>query len=143
MIFGGVMESCGLLKKIAGQIIKFATSTGSLVGSTAATCVFFNLTASDQYMAIAVPGKMYSSTFKDRGLKPEVLSRTLEDSGTVTSVLIPWNTCGATQASVLGVATSVYAPYCFFNIISPFMTVLFAYLNIKIRRLNDDEKTKS
>jgi NhaC family Na+:H+ antiporter len=142
MIFGGVMESCGLLKKIANQIIKFATSTGSLVGSTAATCVFFNLTASDQYMAIAVPGKMYASTFRERGLKPENLSRTLEDSGTVTSVLIPWNTCGATQASVLGVATSVYAPYCFFNIISPFMTVLFAYLNIKIRRLNDDEKRK-
>jgi len=138
MIFGGVMESCGLLKRIADQIIKFAHSTGSLVASTAATCIFFNLTASDQYMAIAVPGRMYLPTYTKRGLKPEVLSRTLEDSGTVTSVLVPWNTCGATQASVLGVATMVYAPFCFFNIISPFMTVLVAYLNIKIRRLNDD-----
>jgi Na+:H+ antiporter, NhaC family len=143
MIFGGVMESCGLLKRIADEIIRFAKSTGSLVASTAATCIFFNLTASDQYMAIAVPGRMYSDTYRKRGLKPEVLSRTLEDSGTVTSVLIPWNTCGATQASVLGVATAVYAPFCFFNIISPFMTVLFAYLDIKIRRLDDVEKSES
>jgi NhaC family Na+:H+ antiporter len=143
MIFGGVMESCGLLKRIADEIIRFAKSTGSLVASTAATCIFFNLTASDQYMAIAVPGRMYSDTYRKRGLKPEVLSRTLEDSGTVTSVLIPWNTCGATQASVLGVATMTYAPFCFFNIISPIMTVLVAYLNIKIRRLDDTEKTQS
>lgn len=140
MIFGGAMESCGLLKVIAEHIIRYAHSTGSLVASTAATCVFFNITASDQYMAIAVPGRMYAETFAKRGLKPEVLSRTLEDSGTVTSVLIPWNTCGATQAGVLQVATSVYAPYCFFNIISPFMTILFAYMNIKIRRFNEPKK---
>ena len=140
MIFGGVMESCGLLKAIAEQIIKFAHSTGSLVASTAATCIFFNFTASDQYMAIAVPGRMYADTYRKRGLKPEVLSRTLEDSGTVTSVLIPWNTCGATQANVLGVATMVYAPYCFFCIISPLMTVLQAYLNFKIRRLDDPKE---
>lgn len=140
MIFGGVMESCGLLKAIAEQIIKFAHSTGSLVASTAATCIFFNFTASDQYMAIAVPGRMYADTYRKRGLKPEVLSRTLEDSGTVTSVLIPWNTCGATQANVLGVATMVYAPYCFFCIISPLMTVLHAYLNFKIRRLDDPKE---
>ncbi|MBX2901249.1 MAG: Na+/H+ antiporter NhaC [Cyclobacteriaceae bacterium] len=136
MIFGGVMESAGLLKIIAEKIIQFAHSTGSLVASTTATCIFFNFTASDQYMAIAVPGRMYADTFRERGLKPEVLSRTLEDSGTVTSVLIPWNTCGATQANVLGVATIAYAPYCFFCIISPFMTILQAYLNYKIRRLH-------
>lgn len=140
MIFGGVMESSGLLKVIAGQIIKFAHSTGSLVAATAATCIFFNFTASDQYMAIAVPGRMYADTYRKRGLKPEVLSRTLEDSGTVTSVLIPWNTCGATQANVLGVATMVYAPYTFFCLISPLMTILQAYLNIKIRRLNDTKE---
>lgn len=139
MIFGGVMESSGLLKVIAERIIRTAKSTGSLVASTAATCLFFNVTASDQYMAIAVPGRMFAETFRKRGLKPEVLSRTLEDSGTVTSVLIPWNTCGATQAGVLGVATVVYAPFCFFNIISPFMTVFFAYLNIKIRKLDEYE----
>ncbi len=137
MIFGGVMESCGLLNRIAMEIIRFAKSTGSLVTSTAATCFFFNVTASDQYMAIAVPGRMYADTYRKRRLKPEVLSRTLEDSGTVTSVLIPWNTCGATQAGVLGVKTALYAPYCFFCIISPLMTMVFAYLNIKIRRLEE------
>lgn len=143
MVFGGVMESCGLLKRIADEIIRWANSTGSLVASTAATCLFFNFTASDQYMAIAVPGRMFADTYKKRGYKPELLSRTLEDSGTVTSVLIPWNTCGATQASVLGVATMTYAPFCFFNIISPFMTVAFAYLNIKIRRLDVGKKSES
>lgn len=140
MIFGGVMESSGLLRVIAERIIQFAHSTGSLVASTAATCIFFNFTASDQYMAIAVPGRMYADTYRKRGYKPELLSRTLEDSGTVTSVLIPWNTCGATQSNVLGVATIAYAPYCFFCIISPLMTILQAYLNYKIRRLNDTEK---
>ncbi len=140
MIFGGVMESCGLLKRIVEEIIKFAHSTGSLVASTAVTCVFFNLTAGDQYMAIAVPGRMFSDTYRKRGYKPELLSRTLEDSGTVTSVLIPWNTCGATQSRVLGISTWAYAPYCFFCIISPMMTVLMAYLNFKIRRIDDDKK---
>lgn len=137
MIFGGAMEASHLLRVIAEHIIRFAHSTGSLVASTAATCIFFNFTASDQYMAIAVPGRMFADTYKKRGLKPEVLSRTLEDAGTVTSVLVPWNTCGATQATVLGVATGVYAPYCFFNIISPFMSVFFAYMNIKIRRIHE------
>ncbi|TRX57805.1 Na+/H+ antiporter NhaC [Fulvivirga sp. M361] len=136
MIFGGVMEGTGMLRRIAREIIKFANSTGSLVAATATTCFTFNVTASDQYIAIVVPGRMFSNTFKERGLAPENLSRTLEDSGTVTSVLIPWNTCGAYQSSVLGVATFAYLPYCFFNIISPFMTILFAYLNIKIRRLD-------
>lgn len=135
MVFGGVMEAAGLLKRITKPIVKMAKSTGGLVASTAATCVFFNITASDQYIALVVPGRMFRKTFEDKGLKPEVLSRTLEDSGTVTSVLIPWNTCGATQSRVLGVSTFDYLPYAFFNIISPFMTILFAYLNIKIRRI--------
>ncbi len=137
MIFGGVMESCGLLKRIVEEIIKLAHSTGSLVASTAVTSIFFNLTAGDQYMAIAVPGRMFADTYKKRGYKPELLSRTLEDAGTVTSVLVPWNTCGATQAKVLGISTWAYAPYCFFCIISPMMTVLMAYMNYKIRRLDD------
>ena len=85
-------------------------------------------------MAIVVPGRMYAEAYRERGLKPQNLSRTLEDSGTVTSVLIPWNTCGATQATILGVATGVYAPFCFFNIISPLMTIIFGYFNIKIAR---------
>jgi NhaC family Na+:H+ antiporter len=135
MIFGGVVEGNNMLKKIASTIIGFAHSTGSLIAATAGTCITFNLTASDQYIAIVVPGRMYAKEFKDRGLAPENLSRTLEDSGTVTSVLIPWNTCGAYQSSVLGVATLTYLPYCFFNILSPFMTILFGYANIKIRKI--------
>ncbi len=138
MIFGGVMQATGMLGKITQSVINKVKSDGSLIASTAFSCIFFNTTASDQYIAIVVPGKMYSEAFRKQGLKPEVLSRTLEDSGTVTSVLIPWNTGGATQARVLGVPTIEYLPYAFFNIISPVMTVIFAYLNIKIRRFKDD-----
>lgn len=139
MVFGGVMEMAGMLKVLAKAIIKLANSTGSLVAATAGTCFTFNVTASDQYIAIVVPGRMFSSTFKERGLAPENLSRTLEDTGTVTSVLIPWNTCGAFQSATLGVGTVAYLPYAFFNIISPFMSILYAYLNIKIRRLDSDK----
>lgn len=139
MVFGGAMEKGGMLKTISSAIISKTRSTGSLVSATAGTCLFFNVTASDQYMAIVVPGRMFARVYRERGLKPEVLSRTLEDSATVTSVLVPWNTCGATQASVLGVPTLTYLPYAFFNIISPFMTMLFAWLNIKIRRYQPGE----
>lgn len=135
MIFGGIMERSGMLKRIAKSVISLVNSTGSLVASTVGTCVFFNITASDQYLAIVVPGRMYSDIYRERGLAPENLSRSLEDSGTVTSVLIPWNTCGAYHAGVLGVATFTYLPYCFFNILSPFMSIAFAYFNIKIRKL--------
>ena len=139
MMFGGVMESSGLLKRIAEAVISKVKSTGSLVASTAATTMFFNATASDQYLAIVVPGRMYADIYKKKGLAPENLSRTLEDSGTVTSVLVPWNTCGAYHSNVLGVATGAYLPYAFFNLISPVMTIAFAYLNVKIRKL---DKTK-
>ena len=135
MIFGGVMEKAGFLKQITSIIFNKIKSSGSLISSTAGTCIFFNLTASDQYLSIVVPGKMYSSIYKEKGLAPENLSRTLEDGGTVTSVLVPWNTCGAYHASVLNVATLTYLPFCFFNLISPIMTILFAYLKIKIKRI--------
>ena len=135
MIFGGVMEKAGFLKQITSIILNKINSSGSLISSTAGTCIFFNLTASDQYLSIVVPGKMYSSIYKEKGLAPENLSRTLEDGGTVTSVLVPWNTCGAYHASVLNVATLTYLPFCFFNLISPIMTILFAYLKIKIKRI--------
>ncbi len=139
MVFGGVMETAGMLQRITQSIIQLAHSTGSLIASTVGTCVFFNITASDQYLSIIIPGKMFAKTYADRNLAPQNLSRSLEDGGTVTSVLIPWNTCGATQASVLGVATFAYAPFCFFNIISPFMSIVFGYLNIKIAKI-DAEK---
>lgn len=138
MFFGGIMEASGALDSIAKTLIKMAKSDASLIGTTAFTCVFFNVTASDQYMAIVVPGKMFAKNFEDQGLEPKVLSRTLEDSGTVTSVLVPWNTCGATQASVLSVAPIVFIPFCFFNIISPIMTVFYAYIGFKIARKKAD-----
>jgi NhaC family Na+:H+ antiporter len=137
MVFGGVMDAAGMLYKITQTIMRVVHNAGSLVAATVGTCLFFNVTASDQYLAIVVPGRMFAKTYKDLGFKPELLSRSLEDSGTVTSVLIPWNTCGATQSSVLGVATFTYLPYCFFNIISPFMSVFMAGFNINIRRIED------
>jgi NhaC family Na+:H+ antiporter len=135
MIFGGAMEATRLLRSVAEPIIKYADSTGSLIATTAGTCIFFNITASDQYLAIVVPGRMFSNTYKEKGLAPENLSRTIEDSGTVTSVLIPWNTCGATQSAVLGVATFAYLPFCFFNLISPLMTIAYGYFGVKIKKL--------
>lgn len=140
MVFGGVMDGTGMLKVIAEKIISMVNSTGSMIASTAVTCGFFNVTASDQYLAIVVPGRMYADIYKKKGLAPENLSRTLEDSGTVTSVLVPWNTCGAYHSNVLGVATGTYLPYCFFNIISPFMTIIFGMLNIRIRKLVEKKK---
>ena len=137
MCFGGVMEASGALKKISQSIIQYAENTGSVIATTACTCLFFNITASDQYLSIVVTGRMYVDTFKDKGLAPENLSRTLEDSGTVTSVLVPWNTCGATQSAALGVATMTYLPFCFFNIISPLMTILYAYLGFKIKKIKN------
>jgi NhaC family Na+:H+ antiporter len=109
-------------------------STGSLILSTILTSVFFNITASDQYISIVVPGRMYGRSYRERGLKPEVLSRTLEDGGTITSVLIPWNTCGATQSKVLGVSTWTYLPYCFFNLINPLVAITIGFLGYKIRK---------
>jgi len=140
MSFGGAMEISGLLNKITNVIIKKVKSTGGLIASTAGTCVFFNATASDQYLAIVVPGRMYANVFKEKGLKPENLSRTIEDSGTVTSVLFPWNTCGAAQASVLHVATGSYWMYCFFNLISPVTTIVYGYMNFKIRKYSSEEQ---
>ena len=136
MFFGGIMQEIGALQKISDSLLKVAKSTFGLFASTTFTCIFFNGTASDQYLAIVVPGKMYQKAFKDKGLAPENLSRTLEDSGTVTSILFPWNTGGAYQSKTLGVGTAEYVWYAFFNLISPVMTLIFAYFNIKIRQLS-------
>ncbi len=139
MMFGGTMSAGGLLQRITEEIAKFARNTWTLVTSTAFTCIFVNITASDQYLSLVVPGQMYADTYKKMGYKPEVLSRTLEDSGTVTSVLVPWNTGGATQSRVLGVPTVQYLPYSFFNYLSPITTIMFAVLNIDIRRIEPEE----
>ena len=135
MVFGGVMEAIGALNRITQSLLSLAQSTFGLFASTVASCLAINLTASDQYLAIVVPGKMFSKAYKDRDLAPENLSRTLEDSGTVTSALIPWNTCGAYHSSVLGVPVFEYFIFAVFNYISPFVTLTFAALNIKIKQL--------
>ena len=135
MVFGGVMDAIGALAKITKSLLSVATSVFGLFASTVVSCLGLNAIASDQYLALVIPGKMFKKASEDKGLAPENLSRTLEDSGTVTSVLIPWNTCGAYQSSVLGVDVTDYFVYAIFNYLSPFTTLLFAALNIKIRQL--------
>jgi NhaC family Na+:H+ antiporter len=137
MVFGGIMDAIGALSIISHTLLKMAHTTFGLFASTVGSCLALNITASDQYLAIVVPGKMFAKAYEDKGLAPENLSRTLEDAGTVTSVLIPWNTCGAYQSGTLGVSTLDYLPYAFFNLMSPFMTLIFAAFNIKIRQLAD------
>ncbi|SDQ71859.1 Na+/H+ antiporter NhaC [Flagellimonas zhangzhouensis] len=135
MVFGGIMDGIGALERITESLLKLAKTTFGLFASTVGSCLALNVTASDQYLAIVVPGKMFSKAYKDRGLAPENLSRSLEDSGTVTSVLVPWNTCGAYHSGVLGVGVAEYGIYAVFNWLSPFMTLLFAALQIKIKQL--------
>lgn len=135
MVFGGIMDAIGALATISRALLNLFHTTFGLFASTVLSCITLNATASDQYLAIVVPGKMFAKAYKDKGLAPENLSRTLEDSGTVTSVLIPWNTCGAYHSGVLGVPVASYFVYAFFNYLSPFTTLFYAAFNIKIRQL--------
>jgi NhaC family Na+:H+ antiporter len=139
LVFGGVMDAIGALARISTALLNMAHSVFGLFASTVASCLAINITASDQYLAIVVPGKMFAKAYEKRGLAPENLSRTLEDSGTVTSALVPWNTCGAYQSGVLGVSVYEYFVYAIFNYLSPFMTLLFAAFHIKIRELKKSE----
>ena len=135
MVFGGIMDAIGGLQRLSNALLSIAQSTFQLFASTAASCVVINLTASDQYLSIVLPGKMFNKAFANKNLAPENLSRTLEDAGTVTSVLIPWNTCGAYQAGVLGVGVGEYFIYAIFNWLSPIMTLIYAYFGIKIKKI--------
>jgi len=135
MVFGGIMDGIGALARITRSLLKLADSVFGLFATTVISCLGLNTIASDQYLALVIPGKMFKQAYEDKGLAPENLSRTLEDSGTVTSVLIPWNTCGAYQSGVLGVSVADYFIYAIFNWLSPFTTLLFAALSIKIREL--------
>ena len=134
MVFGGVMDAIGALKVISNALLSWAKNTFQLFASTVASCLAINLTASDQYLSIVIPGKMFSKAYEERNLAPENLSRTLEDSGTVTSVLIPWNTCGAYQSGVLGVSVLEYFFFAIFNWLSPLMTLIYAGLSIRIAK---------
>jgi NhaC family Na+:H+ antiporter len=135
MMFGAVMETTGKLQRIAVTILGTVRGTGSLIAATLATSVGMNVIASDQYIAIVLPGRMFRAEYKRRGLHPKNLSRSLEDAGTLTSPLVPWNTCGAFMAQTLGVATFVYAPYAFFNWINPLVAAAYGFADITIERL--------
>lgn len=135
MVFGGIMDAIGALARISRSLLHLFDSVFGLFASTVISCLAINVTASDQYLALVVPGKMYAQAYKDKNLAPENLSRTLEDSGTVTSALVPWNTCGAYQSSTLGVDVTDYFLYAIFNWLSPFMTLIFAAFKIKIKQL--------
>lgn len=132
MVFGGIMEKTGMLQSIGNAILKFANSTGSLVTATILTSIAVNVLAADQYLAIVIPGRMYKEVYDERGLEPRLLSRTLEDAGTLTSALIPWNTCGAFMASALLVSPLAFAPYAFLNWINPLIAIFYGYTGIGI-----------
>ncbi len=136
--FGGTLEKTGMLESIAKRVLKYAKSTGSLVTATIFTSIFTNVLAGDQYLSIVLPGKMYKDEFHRRGLAPRNLSRCLEDAGTLTSPLVPWNTCGATMSTYLGVATIEYLPYCFLNLVNPFVSIFFGFTGITMMKLEDD-----
>ncbi|WP_291634956.1 Na+/H+ antiporter NhaC [Clostridium sp.] len=136
--FGGVLEKTGMLESIAKRVLKYAKSTGSLVTATVFTSIFANILAGDQYLSIVLPGKMYKDEFHKRGLAPRNLSRCLEDAGTITSPLVPWNTCGAFMSTSLGIATITYLPYCFLNLVNPFVSIFFGYTGITMMKLEDD-----
>ena len=136
LTFGAVLETTNLLKKLVESVLLLANSTGSLIITTIATCIGINIIAADQYISIVLPGRMYRAEFARKKLAARNLSRTLEDSGTITSPLIPWNTCGAYMSASLGVATFSYLPFCFFNIINPLVAIIYAILNIKIVKNN-------
>lgn len=132
LTFGGIMERCGFLEVLLRTVLKRVNSVGGMVASVVASCFISNLFLGDQYLAIVIPGRMFKQVFDGRGLHPKLLSRTLEDSGTLTSVLVPWNTCGAYHASVLGVPVLQYMPYAFLNYLNPLIAVAMAYMNVHI-----------
>jgi len=141
LAFGGIMEASGMLEAIAAAVLKLARSTGTLITATIVSCFAMNALASDQYLAIIVPGRMYRNAFFRRGLHPKNLSRALEDSATLTSSLIPWNTCGAYMSGVLGVSAFTYLPFAFLNLFSPLISIFYGFTGITIQKLEDDPET--
>ena len=143
MTFGGVMEAAGFLTRITTALVSMAHTSAGLIGATLATCGLLNVTAADQYLAIVIPGRMFKEAYANRGLAPQNLSRALEDSGTVTSVLVPWNTCGAYQSVTLGVATGDYFAYAIFNWLSPITNFVVALLGYKITKITTSASSAS
>ncbi len=138
MTFGGVMEKTGMLEALANVILGFAKSTGLLVTSVIGSAIFMNLLAGDQYLAIVIPGRMFKDAFDQRGLAPKNLSRCLEDSGTLTSALIPWNTCGAFMIGTLGLQPWTYVPFCFLNILNPLISIFYGFTGITMVKADEE-----
>ena len=143
LCFGAVMVASGMLESITNVVVKWVRSRTSLVSSTVGTGIFLNLTTGDQFISIVLTADMFRDIYKKEGYEGRLLSRTTEDAATVTSVLVPWNTCGMTQATVLGVPTLTYLPYCFFNILSPLTTIIVAAIGWKIKRHHPAEESTS
>ena len=140
MCFGASMVASRMIESITGVIVRFVRSRVSLVSSTVGTGIFLNITTGDQFISIVLNADIYKEVFKKEGYESRLLSRTTEDAATVTSVLIPWNTCGMTQSTVLGVPTLTYLPYCFFNLLSPLMSIIIAAIGWKIRKVPADKQ---
>ena len=136
--FGAVLEHGGMLSRLLESALKAAKSTGTLVMTVILSCIGINIVAADQYIAIVLPGKMYRAEFARRGIEPKNLSRVIEDAGTLTSPLVPWNTCGAYMAAALGVPTLAYLPYAFFNLINPLVSMVYGFTGFTITRIKDD-----
>lgn len=143
MFFGGAMEATGLMRRIAGAVLHNVRGAGSLIAATIGSTILVNVFLAEQYLAIVLTGRMYRSEYQKRGLDPRNLSRALEDGGTLTSVLVPWNTCGAFAASVLGVSTLAYLPFCFFNLVSPVVAIVMAAVHFGIKELPSEVTTQS
>jgi NhaC family Na+:H+ antiporter len=130
--FAAILEYAGFLDRLLRPIVKRARSRGELILAVNSSGIGLNVVAGDQYVAVVLPSRMFTKEFERRGLAPEALSRAVEDSGTVTSVLVPWNTCGAYMSGVLGVSTAAYFPFCFFNLLSPILDVVYGFLGFKV-----------
>ncbi len=138
MAFGAVLEHSGMLMRLVRSALAAAKSTGSLITTVVLSCIGINIIAADQYIAIVLPGKMFRAEFQRRGLQPKNLSRVIEDSGTLTSPLVPWNTCGAYMAATLGVATLAYLPFVFFNLINPLVSIIYGWTGFTIERIEGE-----
>jgi NhaC family Na+:H+ antiporter len=138
LAFGAVVEHAGLLQRLMDPIIKKAKSATALVASVVATCIGANILTSDQYIAIVLPARLFRQTFIDRGYSTVLLSRAVGDSATVTSPLIPWNSCGAYMAAALGISSVTFVPYCFFNLLNPLITIAFTAIGLRVLRTSEE-----
>jgi len=141
--FGGIMERTGMLEVLARSFLKRVRRTGSLVATTIFSCIGMNAIASDQYIAIVIPGRMYKNAFDAQKLHPKNLSRCLEDSGTLSSPLIPWNSCGAFMGATLGVNPLLYLPYAFLNLTNPLVSIFYGYTGITMEKIEEDRQDES